>query len=87
MSFSCGSVEVPQGYKNVQDLTKRFPDCCINIVKIVNGTSIDNNIIRIDNTTKVENANRFGNATKLDANATRIHENTIKMEENNYVRQ
>lgn len=32
--FSCGTVEVPEGYTNEPDLSKRFPDCCFSLVKI-----------------------------------------------------
>lgn len=32
-NFSCGAVSPPEGYHNEQDLTKPYPDCCINLVK------------------------------------------------------
>lgn len=31
--YRCGSVGVPDGYRNVPDMSKRYPDCCVNIVR------------------------------------------------------
>lgn len=30
--YRCGTVGVPEGFRNVPDMSKRYPDCCINIV-------------------------------------------------------
>lgn len=32
--ISCATLVVPPGYKNIPDLSKRFPDCCVKLVKI-----------------------------------------------------
>lgn len=77
---SCGVVEVPEGYKNVPDRLKRFPDCCVNIVKIENGTKIDN-VIRIETTTSLENMIRVENSTKFEANIQKLVESTTKIDE------
>lgn len=73
-------VEVPEGYKNVPDLTKRFPDCCVNIVKIENGTKIDN-VIRIETTTSLENMIRVENSTKFQTDIHKSVESTTKIDE------
>lgn len=75
---SCGSVEVPNGYKNIPDLSKRYPDCCVNIVKIINGTRIDNTI-KIETTTTHENMIRAENTTKSNGTMHKIVENTTQI--------
>lgn len=76
--FSCGIVEVPEGYRNVPDLTKRFPDCCINIIKLENSTKIDTNQTKIDgNQTRIDSI-----STKIDVNQTRIDGNVTRLDEN-----
>lgn len=75
ISISCGTVLVPEGYKNIPDLTKRYPDCCINIIKLEqNGTKIENTTKIETNTTKVN-----VNVTQLATNATKIDDNVIKI--------
>lgn len=77
---SCGVVEVPDGYKNVPDKTKRFPDCCVNIIKIENGTKTDANQTTVETSPiKIDVINPItidGNATKFE-NATKVEENVI----------
>lgn len=35
MTFmGCGSVQPPEGFVNIPDLSKQYPDCCTNIVRI-----------------------------------------------------
>lgn len=31
--ISCGAVDPPEGYHNEIDDTKKYPDCCQNLVK------------------------------------------------------
>ena len=70
-------MEIPEGYRNVPDLTKRFPDCCINIIKLENVTNIDANQTKIDtNPIKIDVINQ----TTIDGNVTRLDENLIKFE-------
>lgn len=71
-------VEVPEGWVNQPDLTKRFPDCCVNIIKLENATKIDANQTKIDvvNQTTID-----GNVSKSDDNLTKF-ENTTKIEDN-----
>lgn len=84
---SCGTVEVPDGYRNVPDLTKRFPDCCVNIIRLENATKIDANQTKVDgNQTKVETSPSpirvdLLNPITIDGNATKF-ENVTKIEEN-----
>lgn len=78
---SCGVVEVPDGYRNVPDLTKRFPDCCVNIIKLENATKIDANQTKIDTSPTVNQTRIDGNVTKLDENTTKF-ENITKIEDN-----
>lgn len=33
---SCGLILAPPGYRNERDLTKKYPDCCTKLVKVVN---------------------------------------------------
>lgn len=75
---SCGIVEVPDGYKNVPDLTKRFPDCCVNIIKLDNATKIDGNQTKTDTSpVKID----LITPTIIDGNVTKV-ENVTKIEEN-----
>lgn len=54
--FSCGTVDIPQGYKNQPDLSYRFPDCCFKLVKL-NGTEITTTpiVIQNQNQTQIDN--------------------------------
>lgn len=69
---------MPDGYRNVPDLTKRFPDCCINIIKLENSTKIDENQTKIDTIPMEINVNQ----TRIDGNVTTMNENMIKFENN-----
>lgn len=68
---------MPDGYRNEPDLTKRFPDCCINIIKLENATKIDANQTKIDTSSmKIDVINQ----TRIDGNVTKSDENLIKFE-------
>lgn len=54
-------MEVPPGYKNVQDLTKRFPDCCVKLVKIDEVEKKD----EVENKTEVEKKSWKTNSEKI----------------------
>lgn len=52
--FSCGTVDIPHGYKNQPDLSYRFPDCCFKLVKL-NSTEINANPVVNQNQTHIDN--------------------------------
>lgn len=33
-SNRCGAFEVPEGFANIPDISKNYPHCCVNLVRI-----------------------------------------------------
>lgn len=56
---SCGTIDVPEGFTNNLDFSKRFPDCCFNVVKIAGYIASNRPAIKVNNQNQTQIQNQL----------------------------